>query len=643
MPFEEILPLIIKVLGCAVVMYIIAGFLVSISRLLPFLAILSAVGTFFATNYALSSDDPGMIWLPIATSILMQLFYKGTDFMDPRFDQNLYRLVSVERKWNSIFEDFDDYELHFTPVSTGGFIENVILNGIFFGLYYHIIPIYFPNTWVVHIFAFYIAMMSIIDALGVFGILNISQFFYGTIRVFAVILAVTIGFLGPFSDITTTNRREDVFTQCDRQAVFNYDVSYKASYEILYHGNYQTSVYDGIYFVYDAALGASAVYDTVGDRTIYETVYANDTRLGDGVYQFRNTDGYNTAYEYVRSVERSDGPFKYHPVPSDFNFDFDFEGAAEFTKEKYDHLGDIVFWDDDAGTVSITYNTSYDSSYVEEGNPAYSVTWRFLIDEKRNVVGLGYIECKYRPNKTNTYVYTYDPINGTGTAFSNLFGADGNLIGYAYEDGDENEQFSFNLEETINKLNGTNGSIKDYDLSVKASVEEGSMLYTDDMYYLYDAETHASAIYYNDDATAESARGSNNFALYRPGAIVDNNSALLYDADYNIIADTTDLKYFTFDEGNISSVILNLFTGTFEPSRTDYVEAPDQSMVNVLITERNDTTYRDVEYIFKLEKIDGRYNLMSVSARLYHNSRNYEIMVYMGYDKMDIALAPVNQ
>lgn len=635
MPFEELLPTILKVLGCAVAMYIVAGFVVSLSRLLPFLAILASVGTMFATSFALESGDPTMIWIPIATSILMQLFYKGTDFMDPRFDSNLYRLVNVERKWNSIFADFDDYELHFTPVSTGGFIENVVLNGLFFGLYYSFIPIYFPNTWVVHIFALYILLMSVIDVLGVFGILRINEVFYGLLRIFVIIAAVSIGFLCPFTD-SDAGRREDVFTQCDRAASFNYDVSYYAKYEILYHGNYQTSVYDGTYFVYDASLGAAALYETVGDRTIYQTIYAKDSRLGDAVYEFSNINQSGSSYEYIKQAKKIDSPFKYIPMPSDS--DFDFEAAAEFTKEKYDHLGDKVSWYDDEGTMSITYNTAYDSTYVHEGNPEFSVTWCFLIDKERSIVGLGYIQCTYRPNKTNSYVYTYDPISSQNTNFSNQFGEDGNLIGYAYESGDENEQFSFDLEETINSLNGTSGSIKDYDLSVKASVEEGSMLYTDDMYYLYDAKTHASAVYYNDDSAAESARDSNNFALFRPGCIVDNNAALLYDADYNIIASTTNLKYFTYDEADISSVILNLFSGEFEPKKMEYVESADQSLVKVLITEKNDMTNRDIEYIFNLVRIDGSYRLININAKLYHKSRNYDIMVYISSDVLDILL-----
>ncbi len=59
--------------------------------------------------------------------------------MNPRIHENLFRLVSVERKWESVFADDDEYVLHFSPVETGGFIENTVFQGILFFLFYYFV------------------------------------------------------------------------------------------------------------------------------------------------------------------------------------------------------------------------------------------------------------------------------------------------------------------------------------------------------------------------------------------------------------------------------------------------------------------------------------------------------------------------
>lgn len=80
-------------------------------------------------------------------SLLMQLFSRLDEYMNPRIHENLFRLVSVERKWESVFADDDEYVLHFSPVETGGFIENTVFQGIlFFLFYYFVVAKYFMDT-----------------------------------------------------------------------------------------------------------------------------------------------------------------------------------------------------------------------------------------------------------------------------------------------------------------------------------------------------------------------------------------------------------------------------------------------------------------------------------------------------------------
>lgn len=103
MDFEVILPIALKVLGCAVGIYFIAGFLVSLTKLLPLLAILSSVGTIISINLVREAADQSLLWIPLALTLLTQLFYHGEGYMNPKIHENVYSLVNVERKYTSIF------------------------------------------------------------------------------------------------------------------------------------------------------------------------------------------------------------------------------------------------------------------------------------------------------------------------------------------------------------------------------------------------------------------------------------------------------------------------------------------------------------------------------------------------------------
>ena len=106
MTFGSILVVAAEVLGCAVALYLLAACLVSLRRLLPFLAIGSAVATIFVVRFvnnhiAETGTFTDVLFLPIAMSLLTQLFFQADGFMNPNVLENVYRLVSVERKWES--------------------------------------------------------------------------------------------------------------------------------------------------------------------------------------------------------------------------------------------------------------------------------------------------------------------------------------------------------------------------------------------------------------------------------------------------------------------------------------------------------------------------------------------------------------
>ena len=621
MPVENLFQVVLYVLGCAVAIYIIAGFTVGCTPILPFLSILAAVGTFIATSYVLESGEPDMIWLPISTSILMMVFYKGSDFMNPRIDHNLYQLVSVERKWNSIFADFDDYELYFAPVATGGFIENTIFTGIMFGLYYHFIPIYFPDNWAIHAYTFYVAGMSLIDALGIIRIINFNQFFYGAIRILVIIGAVALGLIGPFTD-DGAQRRESVFKQCQKVVAFDYSTSYYFDYEYLSYSN----VYDETYFVYDATMQAGAQYSTWSGGKIFETIYAKDERLGDGTYCFNKYYSSELDFRYICEVDENDGPFKFFPLPSTV----DYESYSVFTQEKYDHLGDRIYWNDSAKFMSITYNTIYDSSYDQE-NTHYSVTWGFNIDGDRNITSLRYISCTVWLNSANAERFTYTPYTGRDTELVDLFDEeDGYLIGYTYN---PKEKYGVVLEDEFNALK--NGNVANYDFKVK--MQEGA----DTTVFIYDCETNTTAVYVNNEAKANNAYAYNDYNYYRPDYFINNNSRTMYDSEYNVIAtnNSSSFKHYTYDDASASRAIIQGFGGYYSPLSEE--ESVWLNSISVSVLNRNADLDVYVNYNINIRKDGfGRCLLEDINASFTYEGRVYNMRLYKT-DRADIVIPAV--
>ena len=117
--------LLLKLIIGIIVIYLLAVFVVSFKKILPALAIISSVVTIiFLIKMRNSVVNFETLWLPVVCSVLTQFFYQGESFMEVKISQNVYKLVSIERKWNSLFADFDDYEFHYAPEETGGFFEN---------------------------------------------------------------------------------------------------------------------------------------------------------------------------------------------------------------------------------------------------------------------------------------------------------------------------------------------------------------------------------------------------------------------------------------------------------------------------------------------------------------------------------------
>ncbi len=617
MTFEIILSVALKVLGCAVVIYFIAGFLVSCTRLLPILSILSSVGTILSVSILRGDNNKSLIWLPIALSVLTQLFYKGEGFMNPKIHENVYQLVSVERKWNSIFEEFDDYELHFSPLETGGFVENTVLNALFFGFYYHFL-MFRPDSWVVYIFPIYIIGMSIIDLLMVFGKFNISQFFYGAIRILILMIAIAIGFLGPFGGGNKDIKSDKMYKACSELAVFDSTVSYKMDYELLYLSDYKYKNYDETYFVYDSDLNAGAEYEQKTWGRMYNKIFIKNSNFGDDVVRLNNVSGKDAEFKYICKAEEVGGPFKYFNVTSTS----DFMQYYMLDRHKFDHSSINVFNNDDGDTLKIIYSTRDDSTYDSENNINYSVVWVFNVDEQRNPVSLDHIECKIYINSTNMERWFYSPLTD-GTGLEELFDDNG-LKGYTYK---ENEICGVDMKALFDSLNGT---LNDFDLMISEEYEGNNN------FYLYDCETKMTALYVNRADDAMSVYGDN-IAEYKPDFYISDSDFALYDSEYALIADTAPSEFlpFTFNNATASNAIINSFAVPFSKDNCEvYINYEN---ANILIMQKNEALDSDMEYHVMVEVKENSICRLNVALVFFtYEGREYKVYAYAASDNYDI-------
>ncbi len=558
--WETILPTLWKVLACAVGIYIIAGFLVSCKRLLPILAIGSAVGTIFAINHIRETGNEDLMWLPIALSILMFLFYNGKGFMNPKIHENLYSLVSVERKWHSMFADEDDYELHFSPVETGGFIENTVFSGILFWIYYSMTLLNL-DSWLTYSFAIFVAGMSVLDLIMAWG-LCIGSGFYGLVRIFMIAISIIIGLIGPFNFQSKKNkdwRFEGLYEACASLATLDYSKSYDMEY-IHYDSTYtmkpdRTKAQKR--YIYDSTLNVGAdYYYSSDDEVIYKDIYTSNSNYGEDIVRFTNkrSNG-EDSFHYVYKANTPSGPFMYSNLDTSTSV---FLELYEFTEYKFEHT---YLFDFDAGTADkygrlcFEY-VSRDWEDKDKNTKGYCVQWTFAVDENKMPVALREISIyDYFGNTFGHYEkWTYTILTDTG--LQELFDENNNLKNYTYN---ENEIGGRDIGDITT-------SLKDSDCRIYEKYDDVTN------YYLYDSDTDVVAVYNNRPDDAEEVSFTN-ISNYPPDYYVSNTDYSKYDSDCVLIdsADENTFLPYTFDNGSVSNVISNMMVTPFILSNADYI------------------------------------------------------------------------
>ncbi|MBE6555427.1 MAG: hypothetical protein E7663_04250 [Ruminococcaceae bacterium] len=639
MTFASVMALGAKVLGCAVVIYILAGFLVSFKRLLPILAIASGVGTVIAISHIQKNGAESLLWLPIVLSLLTQLFYQGEGYLNPRIHENLYQLVSVERKWNSLFAEYDDYELHFSPVETGGFVENTLLLGILFGLYYN--AFIFSGTFseAAYILPLYFLLMSVLDLLMAFGILRLSAFFYWAARILMIILSVAIAFLAPFSKDDRSLNIEELYEQCAPLVRLDYTTSYAVSYEysVKSSNGYQPRDNESASFIYDAALDVGAEYDTVSAGRMYDKVYMKNSHFDNKLVQLGNfaPSRLDLDFKFMRYTEEVGGPFKYRTLNA-----VDFAPYCELTMQKLEHIGGTpIEYNDDEHLLKITYIANYDSTYVPEGDiESYSVIWCFNTDDDRNAVSLSYINFTVYLRETEKQEIRYTPLHDGNTGLDDLFERDGSLKNYTYKEG---EIYGIDFNEIISSLNGTSGSFDDYDFKMTETYNNVSSLYA------YDAQTGIVALFKTNFANADNALSNEDFTTYPPDYYIVNANRSKYGSDHALIGtqSSSAFKQYTYDDGIASNAISKVFSGTMTLANIVVYVTPNGYLGHIELVDRNEELGVDVTYYFGLSQYmnNDRYYFNSLDARFTYEGREYSMRLYASSNSFVNIPAPSNE
>ena len=439
-----------EVLGCAVALYLLAAFLVSLRRLLPFLAIAAAVGTIFVIKFVNAhAEETGtftdLLFLPIAMSLLMQLFFQADGYMNPRIHENLFRLVSVERKWESVFADDDEYVLHFSPVETGGFIENTVFQGILFFLFYYFVVFAYPNSTWGYVLPTYVIAMSVVDILAAFGLM-LPDFIYRWVSLIVIIISVGIvGVVGTLKNRTSAweiNVNRSLYDRCAEFAVVDTSVSYRVTLERFNHDTYRSEIQ--YYYIYDADLDAAATYTLVESAPTemtrqYRSVIAGSAYFGGERVMFENVGGSSPIFRFARYANTDDsGIMKYtyftpSAPPEDSIFDY-----FAFTEEKFFDFYSV------GGEKGESLYVQYHSEDYELNSRGYSITYTFATTEENDEIPVALISARCSIQWGNSFqTITYYPMNREDTELGALF-----------DEQNQIREYTYNVSDVFNALSG---------------------------------------------------------------------------------------------------------------------------------------------------------------------------------------------
>lgn len=533
--------LILKILGCSLVIYVIGMFIASIKKLLPLLTIIGAVAAIGINWYIYLTNRQDLQFLYIVALIFMNFCYVGESFFSYRVVKNTYVIVGIERKWKYLVEEDDEYVIHYTPVEAGGFFSNLLSSGLIFTLYSMLV---FPeNVTIGYIVPVYYLFISILDLINLF-LFPITGILRFLLQAIAIITS-------PLASVYMNDIIEKIFPEndgvsyilCKMYSNINYDNNYYYEYSEGYMENKIYIENENIKFIYNKELDACGYFTEYVDiegigSPIFDSVIYKDHRF-ESTTEFVNKKQlgeYNFYYE--KSIEKIGGILKYKPI----NEEYDFEENMEFNKEIFES-SKTQFYDDYVELKNV----------VEEEKITYVTYYRFEINEDKKVVGLYNIECDVFDGK-EVYKYIYKSIKeekDVEFCFFEDYEGHKMLKGYIINPNDVRKDLGYyeskidenvsedvieNVQEklihALDEFSMKDDKFYEYDHMLETSLITNSPKRAENKIYLYDKESNMTACYFDDLLKGVKASLLKDTKKYEPDILIYNDEDYAYDLVY---------------------------------------------------------------------------------------------------------------
>lgn len=620
----EIVPLALKVLAGAIVIYIIAAFIVSIKWLLPYLAIASSLGNIFLMMYIVATDKQELIFLVIILLLFTQVCYQGEGFMNTHIVENTYRVVNVERKWKSIFEEYDDYEIHLAPKEIGGFIENVIFEGIVFCLLYQFLFTY--ESFLLYAIPIYIILMSLVDI----RVLKGSNFsgIHWVIQIFAVLFSIIGSLYVP--DLAIKIYEKSKYELCEEYTVIDYSKSYKSGYVMRDNYNNDGEVLEELYFIHDYGLVGGGYYSKVVDsKPVFDKIIVCDHRFEEEMIQYKNN--YNNEYDFdfdCYYTGNESGLYKYLTIENEFPY----ETYMEFSKDKYDN----AYITERKQSNKYYYEVKYEEQI--NNNSKYIVNFTYNADEEFNPTSLLDIQVSIY-TKDYVYEFIYTPLfDVEETDLYDAFYWDTTgyyyIKGYEFDEEDLRkapiETYGIDIHNILSKLEGKIDLAKDYDFTLERS------LYGMINMYVYDEETDILAAYFQNDDHYDAIK-NNDFETYMPNLFINNKEKSTYNPKNNKETIYDQFMRYTVDDENANKAITHAFSDIEIYDKNRIIYQKDNNKTKVYFDATNSIFDRLSKYAFYFEKVGNVDRLMRIEIDASIDDYNYYFTMYYD-DVFDIVL-----
>ena len=590
--------MILKIVVAIVALYVIAGFTVSLKVSRPGLAIVTSLVSAVISFFAYKNDS--LRWIPIFLSLLAFIFYAGEGYMDVKVHENVYKLVSVERRWTSIFAENDTYELHFAPLETGGFLVNTFVFGLFFSIVYSSawgIP---SGGWAYAI-PIYIICMSIMDILYFNGI-SLADFFRKPVQILVYILIVYVGFVGlPFSDPPPL-RTEKLYNQCSEVAVIDYSKTYKIEYVIKTKEGNDYVVSDGFNFLYDSSIETGAYYTVKDNNIVYSSIVYKDSN-SNNLLQYSNRDSQISDFEFEKYATVAGGPFKYITIDKPFDTYMTFDRNIFFGATQVVNNDNILAF--------------YYSRDLSE-NSYYNIYYSFKRDDKGKPISVSYVECSIKEGD-KVYQIGYTPLS-TKTNLSELFNEYKTIhYGLLYN---KSEEYEIDFSQTIAFLSQED-IITNFDFTLKETYNGVSSM------YVYDSSREMVGLYSTNYSNSFNAINNNDFVNYSPDYYILND----YECMMNFNNGSTsypegEFKKYTYDNEFATEVIKTSFLAFYDIMSDDvFVEGKD-TILKFICKHLDISDNKFVEYKLYYKNTGGEYEIYKIELNTTYENREYSLTMY---------------